>query len=104
MTASPAAIFFYSKLCWPRHRLGNVMIEDRREEKNYRNQKRLRPDKHRGLRQLLNRITERTADIHRGAAIMLSRIHAAQECDATEDASSTTVGLMHCILRILCRN
>ncbi len=28
-----------------------------------------------------NRITERTADIHRGAAIMLSRIHAAQECD-----------------------
>ncbi len=33
---------------------------------------------------MLNRITRHTADIHRGAAIMLSRIHAAQECDATK--------------------
>ncbi len=39
------------------------------------------------------RDTGRTADIHRGVAIMLSRIHAAQVCDATEDHSSNFAGI-----------
>jgi hypothetical protein len=46
------------------------------------------------LRLVLNRITERTTDIHRGASTMLNSIVEAQVSDTTGDDSSNAAGFI----------